>query len=261
MNCPTLVVFICAAPWLCSRPNCSSTWAAWNRSTMGSSRTTRRPSPWLSAIWLNCMLSRSHFGSCYTVHVIYALLLYKAGWRESTPLFTLPHWLVLQGLYAAVSDILQHLKDQFPAHTQHAKVCPLTRQSFLHKSSPAFSSFLLSNAALDAVWPKNPVSEAHDWGAIQFGRATGPFHFCVKQNRGPLQVIWRHAWSYCSQVEFKCCIRCQESTSFKSSPSNHWGLQHLAATASALWEDQMHRDDHQVERCCCHITNNIPKLN
>ncbi|XP_077378662.1 anaphase-promoting complex subunit 5 isoform X2 [Festucalex cinctus] len=27
-----------------------------------------------------------------------------------------------QGLYNAVSDILQHLKDQFPAHTQHAKL-------------------------------------------------------------------------------------------------------------------------------------------
>uniref|UniRef100_A0A3Q2XZK1 Anaphase promoting complex subunit 5 n=1 Tax=Hippocampus comes TaxID=109280 RepID=A0A3Q2XZK1_HIPCM len=33
-----------------------------------------------------------------------------------------------QGLYAAVSDILQHLKDQFPAHTQHAKLWMLCDQ-------------------------------------------------------------------------------------------------------------------------------------
>lgn len=30
--------------------------------------------------------------------------------------------LLLQGLYCAVSDILQHLKEQFPPHSQHAKV-------------------------------------------------------------------------------------------------------------------------------------------
>lgn len=29
---------------------------------------------------------------------------------------------LLQGLYSAVSEILQHLKEQFPAHSQHAKV-------------------------------------------------------------------------------------------------------------------------------------------
>nr|XP_057926455.1 anaphase-promoting complex subunit 5 isoform X2 [Doryrhamphus excisus] len=31
-----------------------------------------------------------------------------------------------QGLYGAVADILQHLKDQFPAHTQHAKLWMLS---------------------------------------------------------------------------------------------------------------------------------------
>lgn len=30
---------------------------------------------------------------------------------------------LLQGLYSTVSEILQHLKEQFPPHSQHAKVC------------------------------------------------------------------------------------------------------------------------------------------
>lgn len=47
-----------AAPWLCSRPSCFSIWAVWSQSTLGSSRITQRPSLWLSATWLSCMLSR-----------------------------------------------------------------------------------------------------------------------------------------------------------------------------------------------------------
>ncbi len=35
-----------------------------------------------------------------------------------------PH---LQGLYAVVSDIMKHLKQQFPPHTQHAKVSLLNK--------------------------------------------------------------------------------------------------------------------------------------
>lgn len=34
-------------------------------------------------------------------------------------------WPLLQGLYSAVSEILLHLKEQFPPHSQHAKVCSL----------------------------------------------------------------------------------------------------------------------------------------
>ncbi|XP_061622421.1 anaphase-promoting complex subunit 5 isoform X3 [Phyllopteryx taeniolatus] len=47
-----------------------------------------------------------------------------------------------QALYGAVSDILQHLKDQFPAHTQHAKVCRLTHKLFLHISCPYSPCFI-----------------------------------------------------------------------------------------------------------------------
>lgn len=32
---------------------------------------------------------------------------------------------VLQGLYSAVSELLQHLKEQFPPHSQNAKVSPV----------------------------------------------------------------------------------------------------------------------------------------
>ncbi|XP_037113728.1 anaphase-promoting complex subunit 5 isoform X1 [Syngnathus acus] len=47
-----------------------------------------------------------------------------------------------QGLYAAVSDILQHLKDQFPAHTQHAKLwmlCDLKIQFERHMTEGKYN--------------------------------------------------------------------------------------------------------------------------
>ncbi|XP_077418720.1 anaphase-promoting complex subunit 5 isoform X2 [Vanacampus margaritifer] len=47
-----------------------------------------------------------------------------------------------QGLYGAVSDILQHLKDQFPAHTQHAKLwmlCDLKIQFQMHMNEGKYN--------------------------------------------------------------------------------------------------------------------------
>lgn len=38
---------------------------------------------------------------------------------------------MLQGLYGAVSEIIQHLKEQFPPHTQHAKVHSLNHTVLL----------------------------------------------------------------------------------------------------------------------------------
>ncbi|XP_077570870.1 anaphase-promoting complex subunit 5 isoform X2 [Stigmatopora nigra] len=48
-----------------------------------------------------------------------------------------------QGLYGAVSDILRHLKDQFPAHTQHAKLwmlCELKIQFERHMIEGKYNS-------------------------------------------------------------------------------------------------------------------------
>lgn len=48
------------------------------------------------------------------------------GWssaHDSSSRVPLP---LLQGLYSAVSEIFQHLKEQFPPHTQHAKVLSLS---------------------------------------------------------------------------------------------------------------------------------------